>query len=236
MVPLAVLFFLAGGLALFCGYGLWMLRPYGRYLQIVYSIFGLVGFPLITLISILVLVYMFNAGIRVLFSGTPAESLTPSEQASLRSLQGGNSAAWIVGIVIALLVVVAMTGIMAAIAIPNLLNAIDRGKQKRTMADMRAIAAAVEAYKAEFNNSYPSITTMGDLQQAVEPRFIRALPMRDGWGREFQIESSPTDYTIFSFGKDGIGDNCAPEETVQYNDEICLINGRFVRYPSGVPR
>ena len=38
---------------------------------------------------------------------------------------------------IELLIVVAIIGIIAAIAIPNLLNAIDRGKQKRTMADMR---------------------------------------------------------------------------------------------------
>ena len=35
-------------------------------------------------------------------------------------------------------------GIIAAIAIPNLLNAIDRGKQKRTMADMKALAVALD--------------------------------------------------------------------------------------------
>ena len=40
---------------------------------------------------------------------------------------------------IELLIVVAIIGIIAAIAIPNLLNAIQRGKQKRTMADMRAV-------------------------------------------------------------------------------------------------
>jgi len=34
--------------------------------------------------------------------------------------------------------VVGFCGIVSAIAIPNLLNAIDRGKRKRTMADMRA--------------------------------------------------------------------------------------------------
>jgi general secretion pathway protein G len=38
---------------------------------------------------------------------------------------------------IELLIVVAIIGIIAAIAIPNLLNAIDRGKQKRSMADIR---------------------------------------------------------------------------------------------------
>ena len=41
---------------------------------------------------------------------------------------------------IELLIVVAIIGIIAAIAIPNLLSAINRGRQKRTMADMRSVA------------------------------------------------------------------------------------------------
>src|SRR3977135_2974422 len=55
---------------------------------------------------------------------------------------------------IELLIVIAIIGILAAIAIPNLLNAVQRGKQKRTMSDMRALATAVEAYAVD-NNSYP---------------------------------------------------------------------------------
>ena len=43
---------------------------------------------------------------------------------------------------IELLIVIAIIGILAAIAIPNLLNAVQRGKQKRTMSDMRALATA----------------------------------------------------------------------------------------------
>src|SRR5438132_10958237 len=46
---------------------------------------------------------------------------------------------------IELLIVVAIIGILAAIAIPNLLTAMQRSKQKRTMADMRTIAPAWEA-------------------------------------------------------------------------------------------
>ncbi len=38
---------------------------------------------------------------------------------------------------IELLIVVAIIGMLAAIAIPNLLNALQRGKQKRTMGDIR---------------------------------------------------------------------------------------------------
>ena len=46
---------------------------------------------------------------------------------------------------IELLIVVAIIGILAAIAIPNLLTAMQRSKQKRTMADMRSVATAWEA-------------------------------------------------------------------------------------------
>ncbi|HEV8268147.1 MAG TPA: prepilin-type N-terminal cleavage/methylation domain-containing protein, partial [Thermoanaerobaculia bacterium] len=50
---------------------------------------------------------------------------------------------------IELLIVVAIIGIIVAIAIPNLLNAIQRGKQKRSMADLRATATASEAYAVD---------------------------------------------------------------------------------------
>jgi prepilin-type N-terminal cleavage/methylation domain-containing protein len=50
---------------------------------------------------------------------------------------------------IELLIVVAIIGIIAAIAIPNLLNAIQRGKQKRTMGDLRTCATANESYSLE---------------------------------------------------------------------------------------
>ena len=65
---------------------------------------------------------------------------------------------------IELLIVVAIIGIIAAIAIPNLLNAIDRGKQKRTMADMRSIGTAVESYAVD-NNVYPVAASAATAQR-----------------------------------------------------------------------
>ena len=71
---------------------------------------------------------------------------------------------------IELLIVVAIIGIIAAIAIPNLLNAIDRGKQKRTMADIRSVGTAVEAYAVDVN-FYPRNITYGPLgTTAFSPR------------------------------------------------------------------
>ena len=45
---------------------------------------------------------------------------------------------------IELLIVVAIIGIIAAIAIHNLLVAMQKGKQKATMGDMKTIGSAVE--------------------------------------------------------------------------------------------
>ena len=64
---------------------------------------------------------------------------------------------------IELLIVVAIIGILAAIAIPNLLTAMQRSKQKRTMADMRTIATAWEARATDI-----SFANAGDLVLAID--------------------------------------------------------------------
>ena len=56
---------------------------------------------------------------------------------------------------IELLIVIAIIGILAAIAIPNLLAAVQRGRQKKSMADIRSIATAIESYAVDYN-VYPT--------------------------------------------------------------------------------
>lgn len=53
-----------------------------------------------------------------------------------------------------LLIVVAIIAILAAIAVPNFLEAQMRAKTTRARNDMRALATAVEAYRVD-NNKYP---------------------------------------------------------------------------------
>ena len=91
------------------------------------------------------------------------------------------------GCVIALIVTAVLgvlslpiVGIIAAIAIPNLLNAIDRGKQKRTMADMRSIATAIETYAVD-QEVYPTTTDVYELSRMLSPDYIRHVPGFDGW-------------------------------------------------------
>jgi type II secretion system protein G len=55
---------------------------------------------------------------------------------------------------IELLIVVAIIAILAAIAVPNFLEAQTRSKVSRCAADMRSIRTALEAYRVD-NNKYP---------------------------------------------------------------------------------
>ncbi|MFH1741858.1 MAG: prepilin-type N-terminal cleavage/methylation domain-containing protein [bacterium] len=56
---------------------------------------------------------------------------------------------------IELLIVVAIIGILAAIAVPNFMNARMRAQVSRAVADERNLATALESYRID-NNRYPS--------------------------------------------------------------------------------
>src|SRR5688500_2572428 len=95
---------------------------------------------------------------------------------------------------IELLIVVAIIGILAAIAIPNLLTAMQRSRQKRSMADMRTIASAWEARATDVNSyaaagiTWPDPTVSIDtLTTTISPTYINKIPLYDGWGVKFQV-------------------------------------------------
>lgn len=57
---------------------------------------------------------------------------------------------------IELLIVVAIIAILAAIAVPNFLEAQTRSKVSRTKSDLRTVATALESYAVDNNLKYPS--------------------------------------------------------------------------------
>ena len=140
---------------------------------------------------------------------------------------------------IELLIVVAIIGIIAAIAIPNLLNAINRGRQKRTMADIRTIGTACEAYAVD-NSSYPSITTgvVSVLAPYIEPTYVKRAPRNDGWNFELRALSESSGYTIAGAGRDKEFTNTALTgytlgTTTDMDCDICYSNGQFTQWPEG---
>jgi general secretion pathway protein G len=154
---------------------------------------------------------------------------------------------------IELLIVVAIIGILAAIAIPNLLTAMQRSKQKRTMADMRTIATAWEARATDVNKynaagalaSFPTKTvSLDNLSQGLAPTYVKSFPSRDGWGNQwgFYIDqdwgstTAAQVYAIVSGGKDGTQNvaNDIQGATTNFECDIVYSNGTFICYPEGV--
>ena len=68
---------------------------------------------------------------------------------------------------IELLIVVAIIAILAAIAVPNFLEAQTRSKVSRAKADLRSLATGVESYLVD-NNRYPASFRVGDVFGAYQ--------------------------------------------------------------------
>jgi type II secretion system protein G len=155
---------------------------------------------------------------------------------------------------IELLIVVAIIGILAAIAIPNLLTAMQRAKQKRTMADMRAIATAWEARATDMNTYaaagtatgqtftfWSTAVTFNSILGLLTPTYIKSMPQNDGWGRpyDFAMDKATTSqaYGIRSSGKDGLtqgGTYTIGTATQNFDCDIVYSNGSFIQWPEGM--
>ncbi|MBN2326370.1 MAG: prepilin-type N-terminal cleavage/methylation domain-containing protein [Candidatus Omnitrophica bacterium] len=69
---------------------------------------------------------------------------------------------------IELLIVVAIIGILAAIAVPNFLNAQTRARIARTNGDLQALGMALGTYFVDFSNFPPEINRNGRLDLTVD--------------------------------------------------------------------
>ncbi len=155
---------------------------------------------------------------------------------------------------IELLIVVAIIGIIVAIAIPNLLSAVQRGRQKRTMADMRAIANVWETYYTDYSYYYTAggceyssgVTGQGtqvntartyeELTLRLCPTYIGKLVQKDGWNNNFYFFTEKDDkaqeYRIESYGKDLAADTYCGK-TRFFENDIAFSNGQFIEWPEG---
>lgn len=149
---------------------------------------------------------------------------------------------------IELLIVVAIIGILAAIAIPNLLSALQRSRQKRTMAEMRTTAMAWESRATDTNSyaaagaqiSWPDPTLdITTIKAMLVPTYTKKFSEVDGWSTRFQVGFTNETYSIESLGADKIdGDDgttaASPRNTTKFDCDIIFSNGNFVIYPEGI--
>jgi len=133
------------------------------------------------------------------------------------------------------------TGVVAAIAIPNLLTAKEKGKQKATIHDMENISAAIEGY-IEDHKKAPQGKSLEEIRKELEPFYIKHLPIKDAWGNPFYYKhgtgKDKKSYSIASGGKNGVmkewkAEGCFHVKNMDDFDEpIILVNGKFTYCPT----
>ena len=161
---------------------------------------------------------------------------------------------------IELLIVVAIIGIIASIIIPNLLDAMLKAKQKRTMSDMRlvgtswlswitdqagAMAAGQETGPKTFNWSSFEAVTASTLSETLVPQYAAVIPIIDGWGTRYEYGSTESAAAAIPVGIRSAGGDSefldseyirGPYPHTQYSEDLVWAGGYFIKWPSGLAR
>jgi general secretion pathway protein G len=134
-----------------------------------------------------------------------------------------------------LLIVAAIIGLIVAIAVPNLVNAIHRGRQSRTVGDARSISTSVAMYQQDFA-AYPVSASLADAE-LLRPHILPYMAnygSLDGWRRPFMYISDGDHYTLVSYALNGIADTPWVQGTTNYfDDDIVLNDGNWLQVPEG---
>ena len=156
---------------------------------------------------------------------------------------------------IELLIVIAIIGIIAAMLIPNLIDALQKTKQKRTMADMRIVgtamfswltdqvgaAAAGQGTSTVSLSSYGSLKSVAAIESVLAPQYLQDIPNLDGWKFPFQYYLKTENVherqvmLIRSRARDNAFDSSTYSVTsfdpTDYDQDIVWADGFMVRWP-----
>jgi prepilin-type N-terminal cleavage/methylation domain-containing protein len=155
---------------------------------------------------------------------------------------------------IELLIVVAIIGIIAALLIPNFLDALQKAKQKRTVADVRnvgtaemswltdqiAAAAAGQSSTTVDLGSYGASKAASAISSKFVPQYIQEIPDKDGWKVQMQyfLTTNFSQARIMAIRSCGQKGSCVGSsytagafEPTDYEQDIVWADGFFVRWP-----
>lgn len=162
---------------------------------------------------------------------------------------------------IELLIVVAIIGIIAAILIPNLIDALHKARQKKTVGNMRNVGAGwfswltdqvsgAAAGANQFDFSTLTSIDAADLRDTLlpgdgRPHYTSEVPATDAWGTPLEYAWSGPGAEVLEIGIRSFGRGGQPGPTpdpypfgpfmvTMYEEDIVWANGFFVRYPAGV--
>ncbi|HVR99959.1 MAG TPA: prepilin-type N-terminal cleavage/methylation domain-containing protein [Thermoanaerobaculia bacterium] len=161
---------------------------------------------------------------------------------------------------IELLIVIAILGLLASMLIPNLLDAMQKAKQKKTVADMRIMGTAMFAWltdqvgaaaagadevdnTVEMSNYQGSVKSVDQVRGLLMPRYVQEVPRLDGWKYSYEYylnDAEPLSREVMMMRSRGV-DNVADADQYQsasflptdYKQDIVWADGFFVRWPEG---
>lgn len=155
---------------------------------------------------------------------------------------------------IELLIVVAVIGIIVSMLIPNLLDAFQKAKQKRTMGDMKVIGTAMFSWLTDQSaaaaagasgtvdlTQYGTQLAPSDLTTVLVSQYIQSIPTLDGWQSPYQYYLRTDNphasqvMAIRSLGRDKTAEGdqytVTSFDPTDYDRDIVWADGFMVRYP-----
>ena len=153
-------------------------------------------------------------------------------------------AAWLMVGAGCLVVAVIVIGIFAALIIPNLLDAMQKAKTKRTMADMRNLGTAIETYRIDHGGEVPAVGSVDALIGELGD-YLGEPTRLDGWERPFLYscwsragEDGCDTYVLASGGRDGSLEHddlaeydAAMFDSSDYDQDLVYRDGELLRAP-----
>lgn len=127
-----------------------------------------------------------------------------------------------------LIVVVAVLGILVAIVIPALLTAVDRSRQRRSMADMHNLAKANGMQQVDSGRFAVALANLS-------PNYLMNVPAVDAWGTPwvYAPAGNQLTYQLSSLGKDGANGPAPPNPWFNepFEPDIIMDTGHFIQMP-----
>ncbi len=133
------------------------------------------------------------------------------------------------------LIVAAIIGLIVAIVIPNLMNAIQRARQTRTVSDIRTISIGLGIYQQDYTE-FPVAGSLGPLADVSDDLIplVGEVPVSDAWNFAYQYKSDGDTYSLASMASNGIADLPWTLGSTSYFDEdIVILDGSFFQIPEG---
>lgn len=189
-----------------------------------------------------------HCGQRVEEGDTLCRSCGKPAGAALKK-QGIPKVLWVVFGIGCAVLFIAFMGIVAAILIPNFLDALQKAKQKRSIADLRNVGTALVSYQVD-HGGLPPGDSYDEVVAALDGEYMDQAPRLDGWENPFRYEcleemdDACQLFRLASAGRDGEFERYFlaeyPKEgfhPTDYDRDLVFesVEG-LIQYPSRTPR